>query len=270
MENRRDILYIISTVVLLGVIGLYLAFTQGETISSVINIPFRNKQTQTPENNEQNLLGSPTQQAQANPTARENLEGGDYFAVFETNMGNFEIDLAENNAPNSVKNFSFLASNLYYDNTSFHRYLPNLLIQGGSRNTLNSDPEDDRYGGPGYVIDDEINWDSLSFSENKRQQLSDEGYSSAANVQSLPMEKYAIAWASSSPNTNGSQFFIALGSKDNERVQNLEGRHTVFGKVTKGVDVVDKISKLEVNLDNLDEPRPASEVIIKSIKIEIR
>lgn len=270
MEGRKDILYIIATVVLLGVIGLYLAFTQGETISSVINIPFRNTPTRTPEDNKQDPLGPPTQHVRVSPTEKVISGGENYFALFETNMGNFEVDLAEGATPNSVKNFSFLVDNKYYDGTSFHRYLPNLLIQGGSRNTLNNDPDDDRYGGPGYVTDDEINWDSLKISEDKRQVLSEEGYNSVENLQSLPIEKYAIAWANSTPNTNGSQFFIVLGDTDNEKVKNLEGRHTVFGKVSKGMEVIDKISKLEVSLDNLDEPRPASEVVVKSIRIDIR
>lgn len=274
MGERKDILYILSTVGLLAVLGLYLAFTQGQTISSVINIPFRNSPAPTTSQEQsQNPTESPGN-TQVTPSAiqngGENLDEGDYFAIFETNLGTFEVDLAENNAPNSVKNFSFLANNNYYNDTSFHRYLPNLLIQGGSRNTLNSDPEDDRYGGPGYVIDDEINWDSLGFSQDKKNSLAEEGYSSKEDLESLPMDKHTIAWASNAPNSNGSQFFIVLGSKDDPKIQNLEGRHTVFGKVVKGTEVVDKIANLQVNLDNLDEPRPAADVIVKSIKIEIR
>lgn len=269
MANRRDIVYILSTVVLLAVIGLYLAFSRGQTISSIINIPFRNVQPTRVENNTMQN-GSLSDSKTPTPVQKELAEGEDYYAVFETNLGIFEVDLAETNTPNSVKSFVFLAENQYYDNTSFHRYLPNLLIQGGSRNTLNDNPEDDRFGGPGYVIDDEINWDSLDIPQEKRDQLYQEGYSSAEGLDSPVMEKYAISWASSAPNTNGSQFFIVLGGKDSSRVKELEGRHTVFGKVVKGTEVIDKISQLEVNLDNLDEPKPAQDVILESVKIEIR
>ncbi len=269
MGSRKDVLYIFATIILFGVMGLYLAFSKGQTISTVINIPFRNnKPTIQPTINISNEdIGKPTEVI---VPSEELKEGKDYFAIFETNLGSFEIDLAESNAPNSVKSFTFLANNKYYDNTTFHRYLPNLLIQGGSRNTTNDNPDDDRFGSPGYVIDDEINWDSLKLSDEKKEQLKVEGYSSKEGLESLTMEKYSIAWASSSPNTNGSQFFIVLGERKNRKIHELEGRHTVFGEISKGEETLDKISKLEVNLDNLEEPKPATEVIIKSIKIEIR
>lgn len=269
MASRKDVMYVLLTVLLLGVIGLYLAFSKGQTINTIIKIPFRSVEPTEDIAGEKQNEGTGSSD---NPTPEQGelSEGADYYAIFETNLGRFEVDLAEGDAPNSIKSFVFLAESRYYDNTIFHRYLPNLFIQGGSRNTLNDNPDDDRFGGPGYVIDDEINWDSLDIPQEKRDQLSQEGYSSAEGLDSLSMEKYAISWASSAPNTNGSQFFIVLGDKDSSRVKELEGRHTVFGKVVKGTEVIDQIAKLEVNLDNLDEPKPAQDVVLKSIKIEIR
>ena len=70
--------------------------------------------------------------------------------------------------------------------------------------------------------------------------------------------------------SNGSQFFFVLGNKDDEKVLKLEGRHTVFGKVTKGQELLDEISDMDVDLSILDEPRPSSEITIKSILIEKR
>ena len=263
MEDRKDILYVFATICLFGILGLYLALSQGDSVGGVINIPFRNVRVTT----EPDVTASPTS------IIGDTLvpaQSGDYYAIFKTNFGDIEIDLDEKNAPNSVKSFIFLAESRYYDGTHFHRFIPGLFIQGGSRNTLNDDPSDDKYGNPGYVIDDEINWDSLSLSEEKKQQLSNDGYSSKESIESIKMESYVIAWANSSPNTNGSQFFITFQNADSDRLSSLEGRHTVFGRVTSGQDVVNKISQINVNLENIDEPRPSETVRILSISIENR
>lgn len=265
MSERKDLLYIFLTVLLFGIIALYLAFTQGQSLSSIISIPFRGKRP---------TVAPSTVPVSVSPVATETVsdgnEGSDYFAVFKTNFGDFEVDLFDTNAPNSVKSFVYLAESRYYDTTSFHYYIPNLLIQGGSRNTLTPDRSDDKLGNPGYTIKDEINWDSLNISEERRKQLQDKGYESNTNVISIPMDKYVIAWANSEPNNNGSQFFIVLANKADQKVSDLEGKHTVFGKVVKGTEVLDAIAQLPVNLDILDEPRTAQEVVISSIKIEKR
>lgn len=252
--DRKDILYILLTVSLFIVIGVYLAFTQGQSLSNVVLIPFR------------------TNSATPTPTeAIEVIEGSeDYFAKVETNLGVFVIDLLESNAPNSVESFVYLSESGYYDNTSFHRFIPDFLLQGGSRNSLTPDKSDDKYGNPGYVIDDEINWESLEVDDNKKKILEGEGYTSKQGIQSIKIDKYVVAWANSSPNTNGSQFFIVLGDSNDQKTMDLEGRHTVFGKIVEGQALFDEISKMQVNLDNLEEPRPSKDIVIKTITIEKR
>jgi cyclophilin family peptidyl-prolyl cis-trans isomerase len=255
-SDKKDILYILLTVALFIVIGLYLAFTQGQSLSNVVLIPFRTNNI------------SPTPQSE--PEDDSSNDGGDYYAILETNLGVLEVDLLEANSPNSVDNFVYLSESKYYDGTTFHRFIPGLILQGGSRNTLTPDKSDDKFGNPGYTINDEINWDSLGIGDELRSELEAEGYKSNPDVKSIGIDKYTLAWANSQADSNGSQFFFVLGSKDEEKVMKLEGRHTVFGKVTKGQELLDEISDMDVDLSILDEPRPSREIIIKSILIEKR
>lgn len=259
-EDKKDLLYILLTVGLFLVIGFYLAFTQGQSLSNVVLIPFR---MNTP---------SPAPEVQNNEPGEDESQNNeeDYFAIIETNLGTFEIDLLEENAPNSVENFVYLSESKYFDGTSFHRFIPELILQGGSRNTLTPDTSDDKFGNPGYTINDEINWDSLELSENKKKELEEDGYRSNTEVTSIKMDKYVIAWASAEPNTIGSQFFVVLGNYTDEKVKSLEGRHTIFGKVSKGQNLIDEISKMPVDLSDLEEPRLERDLTIKSVKIEKR
>jgi peptidyl-prolyl cis-trans isomerase B (cyclophilin B) len=257
--DKKDILYILSTVALFIVIGLYLAFTQGQSLSNVVLIPFRTNSI------------TPTTEGQSVEEIEEsNDEGDDYFAVLETNIGVLELDLLEKNAPNSVENFVYLSESKYYDGTSFHRFIPDLILQGGSRNTLTPDKSDDKFGNPGYTINDEINWDSLELSDDQRNDLEKDGFKNNTDVTSVPLDKYTIAWANSEADSNGSQFFIILGERGDEKVRKLEGRHTVFAKVVKGQELLDEISKFEVDLSILEEPRPTKDITINTIKIEKR
>lgn len=258
-SDKKDILYILLTVVLFVVIGLYLAFTQGQSLSNVVLIPFRTN----------NITTTPEGESQTEKNESSQL-GEDYFAIVETNLGVIEVDLLEENAPNSVDNFIYLSESRYYDGTSFHRFVPNFMLQGGSRNTLTPDRGDDKFGNPGYTINDEINWDSLQFSEEKRSALEKDGYKNNSEVTSVAIDKYSLAWANSEPDSNGSQFFIVLGDRSDEKVVSLDGRHTVFGKVVKGLELIDEISNMEVDLSVLEEPRPVKEIMIKSILIEKR
>jgi peptidyl-prolyl cis-trans isomerase B (cyclophilin B) len=128
-----------------------------------------------------------------------------YSAAFNTSRGEILCELFANDAPKTVNNFVFLAREKFYDGTVFHRVIPNFMIQGG-------DPTGTGSGGPGYQFADE-----LKGNPHKHQ------------VGSLSM-------ANAGPNTNGSQFFIT------HIVTNwLDGKHTVFGKVSSGQDVVNKI-----------------------------
>ncbi len=192
-----------------------------------------------------------------------------YQAIIKTNRGDIEIDLLENSAPNTVSNFIYLANNDYYDGLLFHRYLSGLLLQGGSGNTRNSDPNDDKFGGPGYVIKDEINWDSLDYSEQKKGELKALGYESVPNVASSRLKKYSLAMASNGPNTGGSQFVIILADSNDQRVMALEGKHTVFGSVIGGFTVLEGLKGIELIDADSESPRPLN-FRLDSIEIKVK
>ena len=130
-----------------------------------------------------------------------------YKAVIETSRGVIELELYPQHAPKTVNNFVFLAKEGFYDDVSFHRVIKNFMIQGG-------DPTGTGRGDPGYKFGDELK-------ENP-----------------LKHETGVISMANSGPNTNGSQFFITHSPQPH-----LNGRHTVFGKVVSGQDVVDAIQQ---------------------------
>jgi len=128
-----------------------------------------------------------------------------YKVTMETDRGVIELELDPVHAPITVNNFVFLVREGFYDGVSFHRVLPNFVIQGG-------DPTGTGSGGPGYRFQDETFGNPLKH------------------------DAKVISMANAGPNTNGSQFFITHSPQPH-----LNGRHTVFGKVTSGADVVDKI-----------------------------
>jgi cyclophilin family peptidyl-prolyl cis-trans isomerase len=195
--------------------------------------------------------------------------GKDYRAKVYTNEGVIEIDLYEENAPVTVNNFVFLTKKRYYDGVKFHRVVKDFLIQTGSRNTItNNDPNDDALGDPGYTFADEINWDSLGLSAAKKAELKAAGYSNDTSVKSRRLEKYSVAMANAGPDTNGSQFFIVTADNNDSRLDTLQGRHTVFGTVVSGFDVLQKINDAPVEKASDDSiSRPTSDYEI--IKIEI-
>ena len=125
-----------------------------------------------------------------------------YTATFKTARGDIVVELFAKQAPNTVNNFVFLARDGFYDNITFHRVIPDFMAQGG-------DPEGTGRGGPGYQFADEFD-------------------------QSLRHDKPGIlSMANAGPNTNGSQFFIT-----HVPTPHLDGKHSVFGQVTEGMDVV--------------------------------
>lgn len=145
----------------------------------------------------------------------------------ETNMGDIEIELFDDTMPITAGNFKKLVNDGFYDGVIFHRVIPNFMIQGG-------DPTGTGMGGPGYAINDE-------FTKTNRN------------------DRGTISMANSGPNTGGSQFFI--NTKDNNF---LDAKHPVFGKITKGMDVVDAISNVKRNAQD----RPLNDVIIKKAKVK--
>lgn len=149
------------------------------------------------------------------------------IAVFETNHGTFEIELFEDKAPITVKNFIDLAEKGFYDGLIFHRVIDGFMIQGG-------DPNGTGTGGPGYVIPDEFHKDLKHDSEG------------------------VLSMANAGPNTGGSQFFITLAA-----TPWLDGHHSVFGKVVKGMDVVREIGKGDTDFQD----KPLAKVVMEKVTI---
>ena len=157
----------------------------------------------------------------------------DIFALFDTTEGQFKIKLFADRAPKTVENFVSLAEGTktgkpFYNGTVFHRVIPNFMIQGG-------DPEGTGRGGPGYKFADEF---------HPELKHSKPGMLSMANA---------------GPNTNGSQFFVTVAA-----TPWLDNRHSIFGEVVEGYDVVEKIAEVPRNAQD----RPLKEVKLNSVKIE--
>ncbi|MDO8558923.1 MAG: peptidylprolyl isomerase [bacterium] len=163
------------------------------------------------------------------------------LGIMETSKGNIELELYPSVAPKTVLNFLSLAEKGFYDGTKFHRVIDDFMVQGGDPLSKTDDPAVGT-GGPGYQFEDEINLKSLGASDGLIAQYEAQGYKYNNSLQSLPVDPGYIAMANAGPNTNGSQFFIVTTKPQ----QHLYGKHTVFGKVTKGMDVVLKIKQGDV------------------------
>ncbi|MDQ5821498.1 MAG: peptidylprolyl isomerase [Actinomycetota bacterium] len=147
-------------------------------------------------------------------------------ATLQTNHGAIELELFDEDAPKTVENFKKLAREGFYDGVIFHRVIPDFMIQGG-------DPTGTGSGGPGYQFEDEFNEHGVV--------------------------RGALAMANAGPNTNGSQFFVVT----TEDASWLNGKHTVFGRVTGGMDVADKISELPRDAND----RPHDDVVIERVEL---
>jgi len=169
--------------------------------------------------------------------------------TIETDKGNIELELNKEAAPKTVENFVKLAKEGFYDGTKFHRVEENFVIQGGDPLSKDDNPENDGTGGPGYAFEDEINPKSIGVPDEIITQLETAGYKYNYSLKSLPNKVGAISMANSGPDTNGSQFFIIT----TEDQPYLDGKHTVFGGVVRGMDVVlqikqgDIINKITIN-----------------------
>jgi cyclophilin family peptidyl-prolyl cis-trans isomerase len=147
-------------------------------------------------------------------------------ATMQTNQGTIGLQLFDEDAPKTVDNFKKLAQDGFYNGVIFHRVIPDFMIQGG-------DPTGTGSGGPGYQFEDEFN--------------------------DRKVQRGALAMANAGPNTNGSQFFIVTA----DACPWLDGKHTVFGEVTSGMDVVDAIS----NADTGPGDKPREEIRIESVTL---
>lgn len=188
------------------------------------------KQDTTPEQpliNEEPMNENLTKTFESNPTV-----------LIKTNYGDIKVELFADKSPQTVSNFISLAEQDYYDGTLFHRVIPDFMIQGGDPLTKEF-PEKENWGrhgtgGPGYTFEDEINSEQLV--------------------------KGSFAMANSGPNTNGSQFFIVTA----ESTPWLDGRHTNFGMVLEGMNVVEQIEGLERDARD----HPLTDAIVEDIIIQ--
>src|SRR4051812_35267176 len=148
-------------------------------------------------------------------------------ATLHTNKGAIAIELFDEDAPKTVENFRKLAADGFYDGVIFHRVIKDFMIQGG-------DPTGTGTGGPGYTFEDEFN--------------------------DRKVERGALAMANAGPNTNGSQFFIVT----TEAAPWLDGKHTVFGRVTSGMEAVDAIEGTDTDAGD----KPLSDAVIERIELD--
>jgi cyclophilin family peptidyl-prolyl cis-trans isomerase len=147
-------------------------------------------------------------------------------ATLQTNHGAIELELYDADAPKTVGNFRKLADDGFYDGVVFHRVIPDFMIQGG-------DPTGTGMGGPGYTFEDEPNDHSVV--------------------------RGVLAMANAGPNTNGSQFFIVTA----DATPWLDGKHTVFGRVTDGMEIVDSISQVATDAND----KPQEPVLIERVEL---
>ena len=153
-------------------------------------------------------------------------QGKEYQATIKTNLGDIIVQLFPEDAPLAVNNFVFLSGQGFYDGVKFHRIVKDFVIQGG-------DPTGTGSGGPGYrFADEKVSRDYIAGT---------------------------VAMANAGPDTNGSQFFITLGP-----TPHLDNRHAVFGKVTKGMDIVKKIGSTKTGPGD----RPLTNVVIEKVDIK--
>ncbi len=162
------------------------------------------------------------------------VPSGNTMATLKTNFGDVQLELFAKDAPKTVANFIQLAKSGFYDGTKFHRVIPDFMIQGGDPKTKDANWADDGTGGPGYAFADEMN--------------------------SHTLVRGALAMANSGPNTNGSQFFLVTA----QSTPWLNGKHTVFGQVVKGMEAVTKIEHLERNQND----HPMQDAVIEKVLVE--
>lgn len=202
-------------------------FTVVVIMSSLVLVGCGNKSTQS-----QGDSTSVTDESSDSKTGNENLP---VVTITVENYGVIQAELYPEIAPNTVNNFISLVKKGFYDNLTFHRIIKGFMIQGG-------DPKGDGTGGPGYSIEGE--------------------FTSNGFANSLKHTKGVLSMArTQDPNSAGSQFFIMTGD-----APNLDGQYAAFGKVTSGLDVLEKIQSVKTNSNDA----PIDKVVIKSITVDTK
>jgi cyclophilin family peptidyl-prolyl cis-trans isomerase len=196
------------------------------------DVPIDKLTVDTPKGGGQQEQSAPQAKNETNPKQSSNMQidaTKSYSAVLKTSAGDITIDLDAKKTPKTANNFVTLAKGNFYNGTIFHRVMKDFMIQGG-------DPKGDGSGGPGYKFEDEY--------------LEGE------------YKRGTVAMANSGPNTNGSQFFIM--HKDYALPKN----YVVFGQVSNGMEVVDKIAEAEVVMNSsMEKSKPVSPVTIQTVEI---
>ena len=204
--------------------------------SGIVNRVNELKDGLTPEMKPKKGYGSSGQENQGdsgNQVQLENLAAQYDSALIKTNFGDIKVKFYGPESSLTVNNFLNLSQKGFYNKTKFHRVIKDFMIQGGDPNSKDDDWSNDGMGGPGYQFQDEFN--------------------------SHKLVKGSLAMANSGPNTNGSQFFIVTA----EATSWLDGKHTNFGYVAEGMDIVDKIEMAEVN----ENSHPLGDVVVESIEL---
>ena len=214
---------------------------ENENIKRAINEVGLNQKSEDKQNNLQSETMEETKdQNQVNDKNNQNSLGDNSELVkkyasakIKTNFGDIEVKFYSQDSPVTVGNFLKLAKSGFYEKTKFHRVIKDFMIQGGDPNSKDDNWENDGLGGPGYKFQDEFNDHKLVAG--------------------------SLAMANSGTATNGSQFFIVTA----ESTPWLDGKHTNFGEVVEGMDVIKKIEKVEVN----EKDHPTKDIMIEKIEL---
>ncbi len=224
----KKLFLIVPLIVLVIVFGYYMSISVDDSDSSSSK-KTSEEQTQETEaqGDEKTTESSDAKAGEGSAPKMEIDKNKIYTATMKTSVGEIELKLFAKDAPKTVNNFVHLAEKSFYNKTIFHRVMKDFMIQGG-------DPEGTGMGGPGYTFEDEIN-------EHK-------------------LVKGVLAMANSGPDTNGSQFFIVTA----EATDWLDGKHTAFGEVTKGLDIAQKIENVETGQND----KPAEDIVLETVTID--
>ncbi len=214
-------------VVVIVSLGFLIAF--GFALFRVFNMTDTNKvQTST-------LIPAETKEVIKEVAAETPAVKGN-VVIMKTNMGDIKVELYPGKAPLTVENFIKLAKSGLYEGTKFHRVIKDFMIQGGDPNSKNPDWSTHGTGGPGYQFADEFN--------------------------DVKLVAGVLAMANSGPNTNGSQFFVVTAAA----TPWLDGKHTAFGRVIEGMDIVRSIENVQV--DKMRGDHPIRDVVLQKVIVE--